>query len=1024
MASVTAPVAQSSPDTARVRVQHPLDRLRACIRLYVGIEGSLLLGLYLALWFWLGLLLDYGVFKAFMLDWVQELPWGLRALMLCALVAGLFLVVALQVVYRLARQFRDNALALVLERRYAALLGDRLITAVELADLSVAQRYGYSQPMIERTIMDAAERVQSLSLRDVFNWRRLVVMGSIVLGIGLVPYLLTAATAPLLGRSVSRQLSDFRNVASLWFERNILLANVAWPRRAYLELIDFPEHELRVGRESPRPILRVRALRWVIADSTAPEGWRALRWHELNRPNLLGPDVALDVLPAAWYAELVRSSGMVDEPRLDEFLAQLLPTIAPSGDPLRLGAELVNRGVLSSVQSEALAAAWSVDQVELQLHADIDRPHNQKQLRPGATDAIENIIHQLHEVAQEPGSSRWLRVLQVPEQVILDYRGDTLQERPALALQAGNNYSFDFAGLKESVRFTVRGEDYVTRPRLLTLVPPPQLLRLARSEHRPAYLMRRPSANEELSQLRGQTMLVADLPALLVTGEASRVDEVPIGTLLELTAEADKELTRVRLVPTPRSQARNKPGTADPLKAQAALLDGIALDLLPPRGFRARLTVQTALDFLFEFTDTDGVVGHRRVVITPKKDTPPEVKVRVEVLRRMPTGEFLITPIAMVPFSGEIRDDHGLEQIEYAYHFRQVDSPTSTKVRAAVASVGSIRWLAGPLSADLFSIAFAGLTQVDRTNIQVGGAFPLSTWVRRRQASNQFLPEHILELEVARELRETSPDFECFDLERVIPGLRGSSTQEGPGPAHYQLVVSMAASDDNADSGPFRRESERFSFRVISENELLVEIGREEELLHDQLRKAVDDLKEMQVKDVEEIIRDLPDLKPNTQGIMGARVKAVEDTVIKAGDRAAKVLTDYRRILAEMKANRVDKRMTEKVDDRICKPLGQVIDPVQGDVELTRDVLAEVRGTIEAGAQPEANRLQLTRQRLAQLIDRLDRVLENMGEITNINKVIAAIVEITKAEQKEYERLKRLQDKLELELIQGVIEGK
>ncbi len=37
-----------------------------------------MVGLYLALWFWIGLLLDYGFFRLFHIDWVQELPWSVR----------------------------------------------------------------------------------------------------------------------------------------------------------------------------------------------------------------------------------------------------------------------------------------------------------------------------------------------------------------------------------------------------------------------------------------------------------------------------------------------------------------------------------------------------------------------------------------------------------------------------------------------------------------------------------------------------------------------------------------------------------------------------------------------------------------------------------------------------------------------------------------------------------------------------------------------------------------------------------
>src|SRR5690349_15307645 len=73
-------------DEAQRRVRHPLGRIRGTIRTYVGLEGVALLLTLLALWFWVTFALDYGPFRVFDLDWVQEVPyrWA-RALSLGAL---------------------------------------------------------------------------------------------------------------------------------------------------------------------------------------------------------------------------------------------------------------------------------------------------------------------------------------------------------------------------------------------------------------------------------------------------------------------------------------------------------------------------------------------------------------------------------------------------------------------------------------------------------------------------------------------------------------------------------------------------------------------------------------------------------------------------------------------------------------------------------------------------------------------------------------------------------------------------
>src|SRR6266849_5996811 len=101
MATATPPAFKFTQAESRQRVLHPLERLRGYIRTYVSLEGAAVLLLYLALWFWIGVALDYGFFKLFTVDWVQELPWGLRAATLALLIAGLLAVVAVKVILRL-----------------------------------------------------------------------------------------------------------------------------------------------------------------------------------------------------------------------------------------------------------------------------------------------------------------------------------------------------------------------------------------------------------------------------------------------------------------------------------------------------------------------------------------------------------------------------------------------------------------------------------------------------------------------------------------------------------------------------------------------------------------------------------------------------------------------------------------------------------------------------------------------------------------------------------------------------------
>src|SRR4051794_13025171 len=84
---------------APARVRHPLDAVRRTIRRYVLLESSALLLLCAALWFWIGLAIDFGLFWTTAYDWVLELDFidpsgqGSRVIRLAvfAVIAGFLL---------------------------------------------------------------------------------------------------------------------------------------------------------------------------------------------------------------------------------------------------------------------------------------------------------------------------------------------------------------------------------------------------------------------------------------------------------------------------------------------------------------------------------------------------------------------------------------------------------------------------------------------------------------------------------------------------------------------------------------------------------------------------------------------------------------------------------------------------------------------------------------------------------------------------------------------------------------------
>lgn len=951
-----------SREEAQRRVASPLQQLSGYIRLYVTAEGLAVLLIYLALWFWIGLLLDYGLFKVFGVDWVQILPRGFRGGVLALLSAGLLAVVAVKVLLRLLREFSPPALALILERRYPDLLGDRLITAVELADPAIAQRYGFSQAMIDQTVQDANERVAQARVQDVFNWKRLMSYAAlvVVLTAGLYGVVASAVCTvdslrdPEQAAGFGAYARNFNHVAGIWFERNILLRDIIWPRRAYLVVLDFPDDEKKIGRDAPALTLNVRALQYVIADSNrkvAPEGWRELRWSDLNEffPNSV-PAVPADLRPKGSH---------------DDF---------------------------------------SVDDVELQVSREEVR--NLPEVR-----ALREFFDRLDKLAGSADMSRTLRKLIVPEDVQVIYKGISLGAKQTLQQQENNQYTCTLPELKESIRFTVRGEDYYTPFKRIEVVPPPEIEtdQLMVFEEQPAYLYYRLPRGVELRELRGQKQKLPPRPISL-TGDVSRIN-VPAGTDFLLTARTTKDLAI--------------PGvTIKPVQG----IDKLQVDQPDARSFQARFNnVVAPIDFIFEFLDTDGVIGLRHIRIEPIEDPAPEVDVTIEVIRKTNAG-YLVTPSARIPFSGKLKDPAGgLTRAEYAHTLARIEAqPTSgaqatTYAQLVCAAAGGTSPVLGFLIRS--SAASRSGDDLDRPPIKTRmvtfdpalnekRGLPLATILQRLggdappadEITSMLLREH-----------ELNPETEFFDVNAL--GLK--ATDPNAIQPRYRMRLWVTAADSNVETGPSAGKSkDQFNVLIVSENELLSEIAKEEEGLYVKLEETVNRLKDARLK-LEKVIGDLPtlkedELKPVSRWTVDTG--EVSDTVAKSTDVAREVLNDYRRILKELQANRIRLEMINRVNNKICDPLDQAM---REDFPRADETLRTFKDLL-VNKKRDANAAQQAMTALQKVIDRLGSVLEAMEGISNINKIITLLVEIEKEEARQLNVLGELKKKIEEDLLKDL----
>jgi hypothetical protein len=908
------------------------------------------------------------VFAWTVVGWGADL--GLYGLTGTGLLIGLLLLgpALFLAAKRLFHDFSHPALALVLERRFPRILGDRLITAVELANPQETTKFGFSPRMVEETIQEAAQRVEKLPLGEVFDWGRLRRQALVVAIVTLGCYV-AAGGAFALGDAIGGNPSGLgaftklHNVSAIWAERNLLLANTIWPRRAHLEFIDqfATADQFKVGRDEANPTVRVRALRWVIADSKTDEGWRSMHWSDLNA-DILGEPLPDLELPSEWA---VRDPDM---------------------------------GV-------------SLDEIELRL----DKSDTHATLAADTQEALRNVLYKLQDRARLPEMSRRFRVLTIPDTVYVNYSGRNTRSEMTLKQVNDNEYEGQFPDLKENITFTARGEDYYTREKAIIVVPPPSLVALTRDEYHPAYLYYR--GRPEL--LKGKTQVRRNLPVSLFGGDVSNID-LPAGSDIELIGRTDKEL---------------QPGGAKALLSDDKKpLPGVHVDVSKNEEGQYKVirthfaNVRSEIKFYFEFIDTDNVIGRRQVRIRPQEDMEPTIEVLVETLRKTQQG-YLVTPLAQIPFAGTVRDDRGLDTIEFAYQLTRSD-PGDWGGRPLL-MVSAMQMIVGGMGNDLLTAAcFATLAREPKKEDDGKGRATLRTFTDRLHARpGEYLPEDewqkLLDSDLANAgQRALLKDFRFdpddpdvyFDLDpndvvQRFPG-RGRLKEslkapEGQRQPRYRLQLWLEATDTDIETGPHRGLSkERFTFLIVPEEELIKEVAKEEENHHLKLEEAVRRLREGETKLTQMKLDLAGSPKKDQFGNMALRAEEVEQILEKGLTTVTEVHADYKRILQELKLNRIQTvnyinnieknivgRLQESIDvdfpetDKATKDLHKLLDSDDADL---------LKKTADSRTANDAALVQL-----AKLLNRLDEVLASMEQLTNINKLIALLLEIQDKQVKE-----------------------
>lgn len=941
----------TSPSPA---IRNPLERLRSTIRRYVLLEGLAICGIVLAAWFWLGLLFDFGVFKVFHFDWVQEAPRSLRAIVLIGIVALLLGILAVKVVRRLMVEFSASSLALVLERRFPQQLGDRLITAVELADLKRAEQQGYSRELIGQTAQEAELRLQSVPIHDVFDWSRLrrLTARFIALTLGLFLVVGIAFSAITRTNPLTDFLVRFRDVSAIWFERNVLLWNTIWPRNVYLELVDFPTSgDLRVGRDNPAVRLKVRSINWLIADRNAPEGWRAMTWRDLT-PSLLGGDV---------------------------------PMMENTPNPTK-----------------------SLDELNRLAHIKTG-------LTPTETDAanLRDMFERLADRAALPSMARTFRLLEIPTRVeIVTWGAKTSNETP-IPLGTDQEYIGTLSDLKESVRFRARAGDYSTSVQSITLVPPPMLTSLMRNDLRPAYIYQRPPVDGGLDALRGLKQRIAD-QAISLSGPISQIG-VPAGTDLELVGTLDKELVAAALIPTAR---KGEPGQSPiPLELSAdrrgfrhafgnvqSPMD-FELEFTDTDNVRSRrhVLIEPAKDAVPAVNVTlDGIrKTNAGFMVTPVAMIP--IAGTIADAYGIQSAEYDLSVVRLE--TAAVAGAQASAAAGAAMHFSPID-PSSLLTGVVALNEANRTIVSGSAAPRPYRFPLRSFEELARER---AARDLILEELRKRLNDPPGESRHILQFEV-------KPKFEYLDLRDRLPDLKVKEEQALQ--PRYRVRLTVNATDFNVESGPgvgINKEPP-FTVLVVSEPELLVEIANDERHLHFKMEEAISKLKDARLR-LDKVSEELPTLDAGKIATMALRAQEIQDTIQKARDTSQEVLNEYSRLHREMELNRVMPKLVEKVRGEIIMPLEGALRLEFVQAEETGDRFRhELEASRKPPADPLQLALDKLIDRLSRVMDAMGEIKGINDLITALRNIekgqeqdIGAVLRKIKKE-KEEELLKKLGD--------------
>jgi hypothetical protein len=195
-------------DLVQSSVRSKLDRFGRAIR-------ARLLGEGLA---WIVIFAVALMFASLLLDYLLRLDRPLRITVMVVSLGVLGYITWKRLIAPLLVPMASESLALLAESRFPQ-LGDRLISALQFSNRDDLERSGMSQAMIGRMAEQANELADRLDFNEIVEKRALGKTAGGAGGLVLLAALLVLFAPSTMG---------------LWFQRNVLMAQVDWPQDTYL----------------------------------------------------------------------------------------------------------------------------------------------------------------------------------------------------------------------------------------------------------------------------------------------------------------------------------------------------------------------------------------------------------------------------------------------------------------------------------------------------------------------------------------------------------------------------------------------------------------------------------------------------------------------------------------------------------------------------------------------------------------------------------------------------------------------